>query len=104
LTESSLPDFLTTSEKEKSLNKLFTLCLFCISDCSTSLILVSYSSTQSLTLNDIPQGSHLSPVLSLFYNADLVERCNPDNLPASAINFVDDIHPLAISENTEEDM
>jgi hypothetical protein len=72
-----------------------------ISDRSTSLVLPGYSSTQFPTKNSIPQGS-LSPVLFLFYNADLVEICNPDGLPASAIGFVDDVNPLAFGESTEE--
>ncbi len=41
-------------------------------------------------------------MLFLFYNADLVEICNPDDLSASAIGFVDDFNPLAYCESTEE--
>jgi hypothetical protein len=75
---------------------------FFISDRSTSLILPGYSSTQFPTQNGIPQGSPLSPILFLFYNADLVAICIPDDLPASAISCVDDANPLAFGESTEE--
>jgi hypothetical protein len=67
-----------------------------ISDRSTSLILFGYSSTQFPTQNGIAQGSPLSPVLFLFYNADLVEICHPDDHPASAIGSVDDVNPLPL--------
>jgi hypothetical protein len=50
----------------------------------------------------IPHGFPLSPVLFLFYNADLVEFCNPSDLPASAIGFVDNVNPLAIGKSIEE--
>jgi hypothetical protein len=73
-----------------------------ISQRSTSLCLPGSSSAQLPTQNGIPQGSPLSPVLFLFYNADLVEFCNPPDLPASAIGFVDDVNPLAFGISTEE--
>ena len=50
----------------------------------------------------IPQGSPLSPILYLFYNADLLEIYNNIRLRISAIGFVDDINILIYSELTEE--
>ena len=50
----------------------------------------------------IPQGSPLSPILYLFYNADLLEIYNNIRLRTSIIGFVDDINILIYSELTEE--
>ena len=50
----------------------------------------------------IPQGFPLSPILYLFYNADLLEICNNIRLRTSATGFVDDINILTYSESTEE--
>ena len=50
----------------------------------------------------IPQGSPLSPILYLFYNADLLEIYNNIRLRTSATGFVDDINILIYSELTEE--
>jgi hypothetical protein len=38
----------------------------------------------------------------LFYNADVVNICNPSDLSLSAISFVDDVNPLALGKSTEE--
>jgi hypothetical protein len=53
-----------------------------------------------LTPNPVPQGSPLSPILFLFYNANLVEICNPPTLPASGTGFVDDVNTLAFGKST----
>lgn len=50
----------------------------------------------------IPQGSPISPILFLFYNADLVEKCNDRGTRAQAIGFVDDVNILAWSHSTKE--
>ena len=50
----------------------------------------------------IPQGSPLSPILYLFYNADLLEIYDNIRLRTSATGFVDDINILIYSELTEE--
>ena len=48
-----------------------------------------------------PQGSPLSPILYLFYNADLLDRCNQaENMGATG--FIDDIAILAWADTTEE--
>ncbi|KAJ6439009.1 reverse transcriptase [Purpureocillium lavendulum] len=48
-----------------------------------------------------PQGSPLSPILYLFYNADLLDRCNQDENTA-AMGFIDDVAILAWAKTTEE--
>lgn len=44
-------------------------------------------SDQILTLTGIPQGSPLSPILYLLYNADLVDGCEG----VKTIGWVDDV-------------
>ena len=48
----------------------------------------------------MPQGSPLSPILFLFYNAPLLEALNQSNLRLSLLGFADDINLLAYSEST----
>ncbi len=43
----------------------------------------------------------MSPILVLFYNADLVDLCNTLELPISSIGFVDDVNFLAFGKSTE---
>lgn len=50
----------------------------------------------------IPQGSPISPILFLFFNADLVEGCESLGLKTSAIGFVDDVNILAYGRSTED--
>ncbi|OHW97034.1 reverse transcriptase [Colletotrichum incanum] len=49
----------------------------------------------------IPQGSPLSPILHLFYNADLLDRCNEAE-DTTATGFIDDVAILAVGNSTEE--
>ncbi|KAL3965699.1 hypothetical protein ACCO45_000007 [Purpureocillium lilacinum] len=48
-----------------------------------------------------PQGSPLSPILYLFYNADLLDRCSQDENTA-ATGFIGDVAILAWAKTTEE--
>ena len=50
----------------------------------------------------IPQGSPISPILYLFYNADLLEICQRPGTNTSALGFVDDVNVLAYGKSTEE--
>jgi hypothetical protein len=50
----------------------------------------------------IPQGSLFSPILLLFYDADLVNVCNSPDLLVTGIGFVDDAIILAYGKSTEE--
>ncbi|KAK1485910.1 zinc knuckle, partial [Colletotrichum abscissum] len=49
----------------------------------------------------IPQGSPLSPILYLFYNADLLDSCNETG-DMIATGFIDDVAILAVGDSTEE--
>ena len=49
----------------------------------------------------IPQGSPLSGILYLFYNADLLEDINPHD-SSSSLGYIDDIGILVIGNSTEE--
>lgn len=72
-----------------------------LKDRRTSLTVGSYTQAERGAMMGIPQGSPLSPVLYLFYNADLLEMCDDVRLRTSATGFVDDINILAYSESTE---
>lgn len=48
----------------------------------------------------IPQGSPLSPILFLFYNADLIHTCNGPS--SSAVGFVDDVDILTWGTSPQE--
>lgn len=50
----------------------------------------------------IPQGSPLSPILYLFYNADLLEICASSSSHITAGGFIDDTVLLATSPSTAE--
>jgi exonuclease III len=49
----------------------------------------------------IPQGSPISPILYLFYNADLLEICQNRRYRTNAIGFVDDVNILTYGASTE---
>ncbi len=69
-----------------------------ISNRTTTLCLPGYNTDVFPTHTGIPQGSSLSPILFLFYNANLNEICNPTTLPASETGFVDDVNALAFGK------
>ncbi|EKG09366.1 Reverse transcriptase, partial [Macrophomina phaseolina MS6] len=52
------------------------------------------------TPTGIPQGSPLSQMLYLFYNADLLETCAAQGV--MVIGYIDDVNLLAVSSSTEE--
>ena len=75
---------------------------FC-SNRSASVVLNGHESdTEVLQFPGIPQGSPLSPILFLFYNADLVERQISD--AKGAIAFVDDYTSWVTGESAEANL
>ncbi len=71
-------------------------------DRATSVTLEGQTSEMRAVETGIPQGSPISPVLFLFFNAPLIERCARAALPIQTGGFVDDIHLLAYSGSTED--
>ena len=68
---------------------------------ATSITLGGKTSAVEEVETGIPQGSPISPILFLFFNAPLIESCAKANLPVQVGGFVDDVHLLAYSESTE---
>src|SRR6202041_1643033 len=67
----------------------------------TTTMLVDNEETEPRHLNaGVPQGSPLSPILFLFYNAPLLEVLNQPELPLSPLGFADDINLLTYGEAT----
>jgi hypothetical protein len=71
-------------------NRTITLCLPC------------HNTNAFPTHTGIPQGSSLSPILFLFYNANLVKICNSPTPLASGTGFVDNVNVLAFGKSLKE--
>jgi Reverse transcriptase (RNA-dependent DNA polymerase) len=76
-----------------------------LSDRSTSVRLLDYESRIERVELGIPQGSPISPILYLFYNADLLESCEDIAISTSPLGFADDIsllvHSTSIARNCQ---
>lgn len=72
-----------------------------LTDRTTKLCFDGFVSTIYEITTGIPQGSPLSPILYLFYNADLIETCNSEP-STKAIGYVDDVAIVKWSKSTEE--
>ena len=68
---------------------------------STSIRLSEYISENTRVNTGIPQGSPISPILYLFYNADLLDVCESTELKTSAIGYIDDISLITASDSAE---
>ncbi len=73
-----------------------------ISKKSTTLCLPGYNTDAFPTHTGIPQGSPLSLILFLFYNANFVNACNQHTSPSSGLGSVDDVNTLAFGKTTEQ--
>ena len=69
-----------------------------LSDRSSTLKLQEYTAPAAPIQTGIPQGSPLSPILYLFYNADLIEACQTEN--TEAVGYIDDVSVLAVGPNS----
>lgn len=68
---------------------------------NTTISFDGYKSSPYTVSTGIPQGSPLSPILYLFYNADLVEICNLEP-NTKGLGYVDDIGILTWSKSTKD--
>ena len=67
----------------------------------TTLTIAGYTLEERAVNVGIPQGSPLSPILYLFYNADLLKIYENTGLRTSVIGFVDDVNILIYSTSIE---
>lgn len=67
----------------------------------TTLIIGDYTIKERDVNVYISQDSSLFLILYLFYNANLLEKCNDIRLRVSAIGFVDDVNILTYKESIE---
>ena len=70
-----------------------------LSNRSTTLKLHEYTAPSAPIQTGIPQGSPLSPILYLFYNADLIEACKTEN--TEAVGYIDDASILAVGPTAQ---
>jgi hypothetical protein len=68
-------------------------------DRSTTLKLKEYTTPSTPVETGIPQGSPLSPILYLFYNADLIEMCQTEN--TEGVGYIDDAAVLAVGPTAQ---
>ena len=69
---------------------------------TTTIKLFEGESQSFAILSGIPQGSPISPVLFLFFIANLLDTVNCDSLRTSAVGFVDDVNVLVYGPSTAE--
>jgi ribonuclease HI len=72
-----------------------------LSNRHTSIAIDGFRSTAYQINTGIPQGSPLSPILYLFYNADLIDECNKTP-EAMSTGYIDDVGILAWGKTTEQ--
>ena len=70
-----------------------------LKDRSSILKLQEYTAPSAPIQTGIPQGSPLSPILYLFYNADLIEVCKAAN--TEAVGYIDDVSILAVGPTAQ---
>ncbi|OAQ57920.1 reverse transcriptase [Pochonia chlamydosporia 170] len=75
-------------------NKMVTWVASFLSDRTTTLKLQEYTAASVPIETGIPQGSPISPILYLFYNADLIEECKTPE--TESVGYIDDVSILAV--------
>lgn len=72
-----------------------------LQDRETVIKLPEFTSSKIKTPTGIPQGSPLSPILYLFYNADLIQDLAQDNT-CKTMGWIDDVGILVVGNSAEE--
>ena len=70
-----------------------------LKDRCTTLKLQEYTTPSTPIKIGIPQGSPVSPIFYLFYNADLIEACKTEQ--TEAVGYIDDVSILATDGATQ---
>ena len=73
-----------------------------LEDHSTTLAIYKNVIKKFVVRTGISQGSPLSSILYLFYNANFFDICNWPGTNASSLGFVDDVNILAYGKSTKE--
>jgi Reverse transcriptase (RNA-dependent DNA polymerase) len=73
-----------------------------LKDRYTEIRIADFTLKKSRVDVDIPQGSPVSPILYLFYNADLLKIYENLTLRTSPIGFVNDVNLLTYNTSAEE--
>jgi ribonuclease HI len=68
-------------------------------DRTTTLKLLEFTAPSTPIQTGIPQGSPVSPILYLFYNADLIEACKTQD--TEAVGYIDDVSTLAVGPTAQ---
>ena len=71
-----------------------------LTDRKTTLIIDGIETEARQLRAGVPQGSPLSPILFLFYNATLLEALNLPEIPLTPIGFADDVNLLTYGPST----
>ena len=72
-----------------------------LSDRHTHILVDGFKSEDYAINTGIPQGSPLSPLLYILYNADLVDQCN-EQTEAMSTGYINDVAILAWGKTTEQ--
>ena len=72
-----------------------------MTDRTTTLVIQGQESEPFRVEAGVPQGSTLSPILFLFYSAELLDICNQPRQRLSAVGFADDTNILTYGRSTE---